>query len=318
MTRFLVLHLAFGSILAAMMAHALLANGIDLASVLGGQEPDATILIYFRAPRIALALATGAALGMAGTAMQVTLRNPLASPDIVGFGAGAAAGAAAAILLGGGIGAAPFGALAGGLATAAALVALAWRDGVAPLSLVLIGVALGLMLVTATNILLGFAPDLEAAEALRFLTGSFAAADWRAAGAMAGIAAAGGAALGWLAFHIDRLDMGDDMARALGLWPGRLRLAVAGIAALLVSTSVAVAGPLAFVAFLAGPLARMMAGRPGTLLSLSALIGATAALGADALSTVSFAGTRLPAGVFTSLIGGPAMIAILLRRAQKA
>ena len=286
---------------------------LDFAAVLANDPLEQAILIHFRGPRLLLALITGAALGMAGTALQVMLRNPLASPDIIGLGAGASAGAAAAILIFGDLSSVPLGALAGAIGAAALIMALAWRDGISPLSLVLIGVSLNLMLMTGTDILLSLSPDVLASETVRLLTGSFASADWRMVGIMGGTALICGAVLAILAFSIDRLELGDDLAVTLGLKPDHIRFYTIICAAIIIASTVTVAGPVPFVAFLAGPIARMMAARPGSLLGLSALIGAILAGTADALSAAPVFGTRLPAGVYTALIGAPAMLILLLR-----
>ncbi len=287
--------------------------GIDLQAILRGDDQEQAILTHFRGPRVILAMMTGAALAMAGTVSQVMLRNPLASPDIIGFTAGASAAAAAAILIFGDISAAMPGALAGGILAACLVFGLAWRDGISPLALVLVGVALNLMLITATDILLSLSPGILASEATRFLTGSFASADWRSAGLMALACLVLGGVLAGLAFAIDRLELGDDLAVTLGLAPDRIRFCATVCIALIVAVSVAVAGPIPFIAFLAGPLARLAAARPGTVLGLSAVIGAILGIGADLLATLPIAGIRLPAGVFTALIGAPAMLLLLLR-----
>ncbi|MEM6546974.1 MAG: iron ABC transporter permease [Pseudomonadota bacterium] len=315
MSRFVAAHAIVGAVLLGLILQRLAGGSppADLAAALAGDPLERVILLHFRLPRLVLAMAVGAALGMAGSALQVMLRNPLASPDIIGFGAGAAAGAAGAILILGEIGAAVPGALTGGALTAALVMALAWRDGVSPLSLVLIGLALGLMLTTLTDILLSLSPAILASETARFLTGSFASADWRFAGWMSLATAVGGAVLLRFAFRIDRLAMGDDLAVTLGLAPDSIRLSVAATAALLVAASVAVAGPIPFIAFLAGPIARFAADEPGTVLPLAALVGGTLGVAADSLAGVPVGGTRLPAGVFTAMIGGPAMLILLLR-----
>lgn len=309
MTRITVLYVTLAGLLLG-LAFALLVVGQ------GELHPfsvplDRTILLHFRAPRVALALVTGAGLGMAGTAVQTLLRNPLASPDIIGFSAGAAAGAALVIVVSGTGVWAGAGAVLGGSVTAALVLALAWRGGIAPLPLVLIGVSLSLLLAAATDVLLSLAPDLQASEVTRFLSGSFAGAEWHRVGWMGAITIIGGVFLAWHTFAVDRLGMGDDMARALGLGPDGVRIRVVAVSAVMVSVSVAVAGPIPFVAFLSGPLARQLSKQSGTVLLLSGGIGAALALGAETLSGMLIFGAHLPAGVFTALIGGPAMLGIL-------
>jgi iron complex transport system permease protein len=310
MTRITGLHFGFLALITLMAALILLLGQGPLSP---WTDPlDRTILVHFRAPRVALAVLTGAALGAAGAAMQSLLRNPLASPDIIGPSAGAAAGAAAMIVFTGHTDLASLGAILGGTCTAAVILLFAWRSGVAALTLVLVGVATSLMLSALTDVLLSLSPGLQAAEVTRFLSGSFAASDWNKVTLMAATFISGTAILGFLTFSIERLMLGDETARALGIEPLRVRVICLGVAAVMVSVSVAVAGPIPFVAFLAGPIARKLAGRPDVLLMLAALIGAALALAADLLAQIEFAGNRLPAGVFTALIGGPAMLFILL------
>ncbi len=315
MSRGTAITLAAATLLAVLLATHLFFSGgpIRVDRIVDGDEFERAILLHFRGPRVLLAMITGAALGMAGSVSQVMLRNPLASPDIIGFGAGAAAGAAMFILLFGGISAAAPGAFVGGAVAASLVMLLAWRDGISPLSLVLIGVSLNLMFTTATGIVLELSPSVLATETTRFLTGSFASADWHSVGLMSFTLLVCGAIFTTGAFAIDRLEMGDEIATAFGLTPNSIRLtAVAGIA-VIVAASVAVAGPIPFVALLAGPIARLLAGQPGTLLGLSALVGATLTITADAFAKFPVAGSFLPAGVFTALVGAPAMLALLLR-----
>jgi iron complex transport system permease protein len=315
MTRGLRAQLLVGLPLACLSAGLMAGWGgpLDWRAALAGQGPDALILWHIRLPRLLLAVFTGSALGLAGTAVQVMLRNPLASPDIIGFGAGAAVGAAGSIALTGGLGLVVPGALSGGLVAALVILGLAWRAGLPPLALVLIGVAVSLILSTLTDLLLSLSPGIQAAETARFLTGGFSSADWSKVTLVAVALAAALPVLAWLAYWIDRLDLGDDLARAQGLNPDRIRLATALCAAVLVSVCVAVAGPLPFVAFLAGPIARRLSDQAGTVLPLAALTGALIALAAEAAASVPVSGVRLPAGLFTALVGGPVMLFLLLR-----
>lgn len=315
MTRILQMHLAVVAALTGLAAGLLAGWGapLDWHAALAGQGPDAMILLHIRLPRLLLAVATGAALGLAGTMVQVVLGNPLASPDIIGFGAGAAAGAAASIVLTGGLGLVVPGALAGGVAAALMILGLAWRAGLPPMALVLVGVAVSLILSTLTDLLLSLVPGIQAAETARFLTGGFSSADWPKVMLAAMTLAALLPPLAWLAFWIDRLDLGDDLARAQGLNPDRIRLATALCAAVLIAVCVAAAGPLPFVAFLAGPMARRLSDRTGTVLPLAGLSGALVALAAEAAASLPWLGVRLPAGLFTALVGGPAMLVLLFR-----
>ena len=294
-----------------------LGGPVDWSAVWTGTGVEREIVLHFRLPRVLLAALTGAVLGMAGTVLQILLRNPLASPDVIGFGAGAAAGAATAIIVAGSLSFVWLGALAGGALTTALVLALTWRGGLPPDSLILIGVAVSLMLAAATDVLLSFSPGIQAAETARFLTGGFSGADWQGVELLASVALAGAAILGWQRHSIDRMDLGDDIAQTQGLRVNRTRLVTVLTSAGMVSASVALTGPLPFLAFLAGPIARSLTGGTGTALVTSALIGAAIALGADGFARAALAGTSLPAGLFTAALGGGVMLVIVFRQRRR-
>ncbi|WP_141246559.1 iron chelate uptake ABC transporter family permease subunit [Actibacterium ureilyticum] len=285
---------------------------------LGPGATDRLILLHIRLPRMLLAGLTGAMLGMAGSLLQTVLRNPLATPDVIGFGGGAAAGVAVSIVTTGGLALVLPAALVGGGLSAVLVLGLTWRNGVQPLQLVLVGVAANLMLFALTDVLLSLAPGLQAGETARFLTGSFAAAHWPAvAWAALACALAGAVALA-TGFGLSRLDMGDDLARSQGLNPSRLRLVAIVLSAALTSLEVGQSGPLPFVALLAGPIARHLLGVGGPAIFHAALVGAALALAADLAAHLPIGGTTLPAGLYTSLVGGPAMLAIILMSKERS
>ncbi|MEM8741898.1 MAG: iron ABC transporter permease [Pseudomonadota bacterium] len=291
---------------------------MDWPALIAGNALERDILLHLRLPRVLTAALTGAVLGLAGTALQTLLRNPLAAPDVIGFSAGASAGAAAAIILAGSLSLVWLGALTGGALGTALVLSLAWRSGLPGNSLILIGVTVGLMLTAATDVMLSFSPGIQAAETARFLTGGFAAADWPGVAWLTVAAAAGALVLGWQRFSIDRMDLGDDIALSQGLNVRRTRLVTLLATAGLVSASVSITGPLPFLSFLAGPIARVLTGQGGTVLAVSALTGAVLALGADMLARAGPQGMTLPAGLFTAALGGLSMIVILIRQTGRS
>lgn len=287
-----------------------------IAQALSGQAGpiDAMIVLDHRLPRILTALGAGAALGLAGAMFQTMLRNPLASPDIIGFTAGANAGALLAVLLTGGM--ILTGALIGGAVTAAAVIALSWRSGIETQRLILVGIGASLSLGAGADLLLSYTDENTAADMARWLTGTL-----QARGPAEVVRVWGGLALLaplaiWLSFPIARLALADETIIGLGLRLAPLRIAVTGLAVALVGLAVSVAGPLPFVAFVAGPIARRLAGGGGPALLAAALTGATVTLGAD-LAVRALPGVRLPAGVFTALIGAPVLVWLLWVEARK-
>lgn len=281
----------------------------------GGQPlPGLSFTIgQLRLPRAVAALLCGAAFGLAGVAMQTLLRNPLASPDIVGISAGASAGAVVAIIiLGWGENAVALAAFGGAILTAATIYLLAHKQAFSATRLVLIGIGLAAMLKSLITYALSRASNWDLQAAMRWINGSLSAASW------ANILPV---ALGFMVLlpllvsqgrGLDTLRLGDDLAAGLGMRPGRVRLMALGVSVALLALATASCGPVAFVAFMAGPIASriMPAGAP--LLAASALVGAVMVAGADLVAQFAFA-TRYPVGVVTGMLGAPYLIYLLVR-----
>lgn len=280
----------------------------------GADAISAMIVLDHRLPRILTAIGAGAALGLAGAMVQTMLRNPLAAPDIIGFTAGANAGALLAVLLTGGT--ILTGALAGGALTACAVIALAWRGGLDTLRLILVGIGASLSLGAAADLLLSYTDENTAADMARWLTGTLhARGPAEVALVWGGLALLAPAAL-WLGFPLARMALSDDTIAGLGLPLAPLRLAITALAVALVALAVSVAGPLPFVAFVSGPIARRLTGGGGPALLTAALTGAAVTLGAD-LAARAIPMARLPAGVFTAMIGAPVLVWLLWLQARK-
>ena len=226
----------------------------DALDALRGQGEDMVrmIVVEWRLPRVLLAILLGAALGMSGAIFQSLTRNPLGSPDIIGFAAGSYTGALIVILLlSGGYYEIAAGALIGGILTAFAVYALAWRHGAQGFRLIIVGTGISAML-SAFNGWMIKAADLNVA---------MAAAIW-GAGSLNG--------LGFdqllpvaivlaiiipltmlLARPMRQLEMGDDAARASGVHASRTRLLLMILGVALTATVTAAAGPIAFIALAA-------------------------------------------------------------------
>lgn len=288
----------------------------QMAAVLLGQGTniEQMILLDHRLPRIAASLGAGAAFGLAGAMFQTMMRNPLASPDVIGFNAGASCGALAAVILTGGM-MLP-GALAGATLAAFVVILLAWKDGLAPGRLILTGIGASLAMTAAADLLISRIDPQTASDLLSWLTGSLHSRSWAdAARVWAGLALLA-PVLWWLHFPLARLAMDDGIATGLGLPVSRLRLAVTASGILLTALAVTAAGPLPFVAFAAGPIARRLTpgGKPALLAAAAA--GALMTLAADTAARL-VPGVQLPAGVFTALIGAPVLLWLLLAQFRK-
>lgn len=277
-----------------------------LAALVGRAEgPSAVIVRELRLPRAITAIGVGAALGVSGALFQTLVRNPLGSPDLIGFTAGASTGAVTAIVLAGATGTALAGsALAGGLLTAVAVYLLAYRRGVLGTRLVLVGIALGAMLNAVTWTLLSRAELTTAQVAAVWLVGSLNARGWDhvvvVAVVLALLAGPAVVAARWLRM----IELGDDAARALGLPLGRAQLLIAGLGVALAAIAVAAAGPVPFVALAAPQLARRLVRGAGIGLVSSALVGAVLLLGSDVVAQRALPAVSLPVGVATGVLGG--------------
>ena len=293
---------------------------IDIATILAslsGRTDAITqmIVIDNRLPRILTALGAGAAFGMAGAMFQTMLRNPLASPDVIGFSAGARCGALAAMIVWGESFILP-GALIGALVTALVVIALSWRYGIQPYRLILIGIGASMTLSALADLMMSRLDVLTAAEMAQWLVGTLSARNWDDVTMVwVGLLVLTPIAL-WLQFALARMAMDDDIATGLGLGLSPLRLTVTVTSVMLVALAVTVAGPLPFVAFVSGPIARRLVRGARPAIFTAALIGGMVTLLADTAAR-AVPMVNLPAGIFTALIGAPVLIWLLVVQIRK-
>jgi iron complex transport system permease protein len=291
----------------------------DVARTLAGRgnEMMTMIIVEWRLPRALLALLLGAALGISGAIFQSLTRNPLGSPDVIGFSAGSYTGALVAMLiLSGSYFETATGALIGGVATAAAVYLLTYRQGIDGFRLIVVGVAIAAML-SAANVWMIRKAELQVA---------MSAAMW-AAGSLNGLGfdrlwpvAAAFLLLVPAALSLSRplrqLELGDDAATASGASPGRVRLLSAIIGVALIALVTAAAGPITFVALAAPQLARRLTRSAGIVLLPAALMGGLLLIASDWAAEHSL-GFQLPVGIMTFNIGGLYFVWLLLREGRK-
>lgn len=285
-----------------------------LQALLGGPQGTGRMVWSLRLPRVLVGVVAGCGFGVAGIVFQSLLRNPLASPDVIGLSQSAALGAVVALMAGQPV---MLGAWAGGLS---AILLLAWlaghpRHGIEPRAVVLQGLGLAILSGAATEALILRAGDNDAGMMMTWLAGTLNGAGWPEVRDAF-----------WLLLMmiplllsgriIDRLELGDDLARALGLRVGVLRAALGLNAALVTAGAVALCGPMAFVALAAGPIARVVCGgRPDPL--AAALAGASFVILADLLARSLAPVALLPGGLYTALIGAPVLIVVVRRQARR-
>ncbi|MDQ0797156.1 iron chelate uptake ABC transporter family permease subunit [Streptomyces sp. B1I3] len=278
------------------------------------------VVTELRLPRVLVGLLVGAALGVGGAVFQSVSRNPLGSPDVLGFGQGSAVGALVVIvLLGGGATEVAAGAVGGGILTGAAVYLLAWKKGVHGYRLVLVGIGAAAMLTAATHYLITKADLVDATRAVVWMTGSLDGRDWAQVWPLLAVCAV---LLPVVLGHgraLRMIEMGDDAAHALGVRVERTRLLVLGCAVLLVAVATAAAGPIVFVSLSAPQVARRLTRAPGPNLAASAAVGAALLLVADWTAMNAFGDRQLPVGVVTGVIGGCYLLWLLVseRRAGR-
>jgi len=285
-----------------------------LRTLLGEDVPGVAFTVgQLRLPRAVLAVLAGLSFGLGGVAFQIMLRNPLASPDIIGISWGASAAAVFAIVVLGLKGpSVSILAVAAGLGVALLVYGLSFRNGVAGTRLILVGIGVSAMLESVIAYILSTAPAWTLQEALRWLTGSVNGAQLgETLPLLAALAVFGGLLLS-RGRDLETLRLGDDTAAALGVSVGRTRVLVIVAAVGLIASATAISGPIAFVAFLSGPIAARVVGNNGSLLIPAALVGAVLVLVGDYCGQFLLP-SRYPVGVVTGALGAPYLIFLIVR-----
>lgn len=285
-----------------------------------GRADDMTAFVVLdgRLPRASAAVTVGMCLGVAGAVFQSVLRNPLASPDVVGVTSGAAtAGVLGVLILQ--LSGLPLALLvmAGGLVSALVVAVLTWQRGMQGLRLVLVGIGVAALATAVTSYLLTTVDVRDAQVAYTWLVGSLSATGWPVVGVGMALAVAGLLATAAQAKGLRALELGDAAATSIGVPAERTRAATLFTAALLTSAAVGIGGPISFVALMAPQIARRLVGRTSLSLTASAAIGGALVTAADLLAQYAIPSVPFPVGVVTGVIGAP-YLAWLLARNDRA
>lgn len=285
--------------------------------LLQGQDPGTHFIVQqLRLPRVLLALLVGAALGVSGLILQSIIRNPLASPDLLGITSGAGLAAVIylsffSLLLGPGL--LPLAAMAGAGLAALAVYLLAWRRGTSPLRLVLVGVGMSALLSALTTLLLVFSPLTTTLSAYVWLAGSVYGATWAETRALGCWLLAMVPPLIWLARLVVVQQLDDGLARGIGV---RVQWARAGLLLLsvgLAGAAVAWGGAIAFVGLVAPHIGRrLVAPGFGGQAVMTALVGGVLVMVADLIGRTLFLPADLPAGIFVAALGTPFFLYLLI------
>jgi iron complex transport system permease protein len=297
-----------------------LTPGQAILGALGlGDRGDVFIIQRLRLPRIEAAVMVGAAFGLAGALFQSTLRNPLASPDILGISSGASLGAVTGLLALGLSGVA-LSALAftGAGTIALAIWLLAWRKGLHSIRFVLVGVGFAYLCASLIAWAMARSREQEAAAVLIWTVGSVS--DIR--GEQLALVAAGTLVLVVAVALVARtqgpLSLGDDNARALGVHVDAARVGTLLLAVALIALATSAAGPIAFVALVAPAIARRLVNDGGAALAASAATGAALTLVADVVGQHGLLGVAAPVGIVTGLVGAPYLLWLLATNEKRS
>ncbi|MYL45206.1 iron chelate uptake ABC transporter family permease subunit [Virgibacillus halodenitrificans] len=281
----------------------------------------------FRMPRILLSILAGAALAMSGAILQGIIRNPLASPDIIGITGGASFTTVAFLALYSdrsntltlSIHWLPLASFIGAVVIGFLVYFLAWKNGgIAPIRLVLIGVGVSAAVQALTTMMMLLGPIFTASRANIWITGSVNGTNWTEVATLAP----------WILFltfilfvysrRLNMHDLGEELVTNAGGFVQKDRFILLLLSTALAGGAVAFAGGVGFVGLMAPHMARRLVGSSyGVLLPVSALLGGTIVLVADLIARTAFAPLEVPVGVFTSAIGAPYFIYLLFKSRNK-
>ncbi|TWF58297.1 FecCD family ABC transporter permease [Neorhizobium alkalisoli] len=312
--------LLLASVLLSLMIGQVMLSPVQLwTGLMTGTGPASLTLRVLRGPGIATAAGVGAVLGVSGTIFQILLRNPLAAPDIMGFMSGAGLAVICGIAFGLSL-PLPLLAAVGGLLAAVAVAMLSYRRDAAQagLTLILVGLGIGFFTSAASSFLLTRLSPQDASDAQRWLSGSLAARNWGHVTQVFGLAAILFVITALQVRALALLELGDDLATGLGTRIRRARYGLIATGVLLAAAGVAVAGPVPFVALMAGPLGMKITGarQPGGRLFSAAVTGAIVTVLADLAARSVVPGLQLPVGVMTGILGAPYLLWLLAREME--
>lgn len=278
----------------------------------GGSRLESYVVFQVRAPRLVMALLVGACLGIAGALLQSLLRNPLASPDLLGISGGSGVAAVFTLLILGITG--PVLALAafvGGIVVAAFLLFAGHRRSDGGYRLILAGVGVGFLAMSLTSYLMLRAKVELAQDALVWLTGSLSATPWWNVLTVLVVAVAALPAVYACARWLPLTQMGASSAASLGVRTDTVRIVAVGTAVLLTAVTCAFVGPISFIALCAPAIARPLLGHGAIGIGTSAAVGAALLTSADLVAQFAIPGHSVPVGVVTGALGAVFLLWLL-------
>ncbi|WP_423408104.1 FecCD family ABC transporter permease [Heyndrickxia sp. MSNUG] len=288
----------------------------------GGSDMERLVVQSFRLPRIIVALMVGVGLAVAGGLLQGMIRNPLASPDIIGITGGASVAVVGFLAyfsdennaLTVSIKWMPVSAFIGATFIAFLVYFLSWKNGVSPVRLVLIGIGISAMMQALTTLMMLMGPIYRASQANIWITGTVHGSTWGNVWVLVPWTLILVSIAFILSRNVNVQELGEEIATGVGGHVQRQRFVLLLVSTGLVASSVAFAGGIGFVGLMAPHMARRLVGSAfGALLPVSALIGGILVMLADLIGRTMFSPLEVPAGVFTASIGAPYFIYLLFK-----
>ena len=291
----------------------------EILRALFSEEKSAikTIVINLRLPRIILAILIGASLAAAGALLQSVMRNPLADPGTIGVSAGAGTAATTILLLFPNLtSSVPLFAFGGAALACVLIYMMAWKEGVDPTRIILSGVAINSVL-GAYNSLLQLLNSDSLEGVLAFMNGSLSGRSWSQVRLLS-VYASIGLVLAFLCIKsANALQLGDEMAKSLGVKVSGSRVLLSGVAAFLAASTVSFAGMIGFVGLVVPHISRLLVGSDyKAMLPTSVVLGALVLLVADTVGRTIVPGMEIPVGIVMAVCGGPFFLYLLRKKGK--
>ena len=276
-----------------------------------------TIVLNLRLPRIILAILIGSSLSAAGALLQSVMRNPLADPGTIGVSAGAGTAATTILLIFPQLSASvPLFAFGGAALACVLIYTMAWKGGVDPTRIILSGVAINSGL-GAYNSLLQLMNSDSLEGVLAFMNGSLSGRGWHQV-QIAAYYASVGLVMAFLCIKsANALQLGEEMAKSLGVKVSLNRVLLSAVAAFLAAATVSVAGMIGFVGLVVPHIARLLVGSDyKVMMPVSVVLGAVVLLAADTVGRTVVPGMEIPVGIVMAVCGGPFFLYLLRKKGK--
>ncbi|MBR4708183.1 MAG: iron chelate uptake ABC transporter family permease subunit [Pseudobutyrivibrio sp.] len=287
---------------------------LAVLSIFYGEDTSAFIIMKLRIPRIMAGLLAGVAFGVAGNIFQTLLRNPLASPDIIGVSSGSTAAAVFSIMfLHLSRGLTSVIAVIAGVSTAALIYRIAYTNRYSTNRLILVGIGIQAVFTALINWMVMAGAEYDVPTAMRWMGGNLNGITTEGLPLLAIVVIVSVAILLACRHGLLVLTLGEEIATVLGVSVNAMRSCLMIVSVVMIAFATAITGPISSIAFLSGPIAARINGRGSANILTSGMVGAILVLGGDFIGQ-QLLFTRYPVGVITGILGAPYLIYLLIRQ----